>query len=80
MAGKSYLAFYAGLALTILTAIPGSFAFTMVFLPFYAWLTPIIGFSKEYEGIVPMLWTNGVFYFVLLMIPLFSLARDIAWK
>ncbi|KIY61355.1 phospholipid-translocating P-type ATPase [Cylindrobasidium torrendii FP15055 ss-10] len=61
-------------------AIPGSFIFTMIFLPFYAWLAPIIGFSKEYEGLVPQLWTNGPFYFMLLMLPAFCLSRDFAWK
>ncbi|KAH0589135.1 hypothetical protein H2248_004902 [Termitomyces sp. 'cryptogamus'] len=61
-------------------AIPGSFIFTMLFLPFYAFLAPVIGFSTEYAGIVPRLWTNAVFYFVLLLIPIFCLARDFAWK
>ncbi|KAG6876279.1 hypothetical protein C0992_000210 [Termitomyces sp. T32_za158] len=61
-------------------AIPGSFIFTMLFLPFYAVVAPAIGFSTEYAGIVPRLWTNAVFYFVLLMIPIFCLARDFAWK
>ncbi|ESK93693.1 calcium transporting atpase [Moniliophthora roreri MCA 2997] len=61
-------------------AIPGSFAFTMVFLPIYAVAAPAIGFSTEYYGIVDRLWTNGVFYFVLLMIPIFCLSRDFAWK
>jgi phospholipid-transporting ATPase len=80
VAGKLHGAILSDPILIIILAIPGSFIFTMVFLPFYAWLAPIIGFSKEYEGIVPKLWTNPIFYFVLLLIPLFSLARDIAWK
>lgn len=61
-------------------AIPGSFVFTMLFLPLYAVVAPALGFSTEYAGIVPRLWTNGVFYFVLLMIPIFCLARDFVWK
>ncbi|KAF8070424.1 calcium transporting ATPase [Lyophyllum atratum] len=61
-------------------AIPGSFAFTMLFLPLYAVVAPAIGFSTEYSGIVSHLWTNGVFYFVLLLIPIFCLSRDFAWK
>ncbi|KAF5322350.1 hypothetical protein D9619_001712 [Psilocybe cf. subviscida] len=61
-------------------AIPGSFVFTMLFLPFYATVAPMIGFSKEYEGIVQRLWTDGVFYFALLLIPLVCLVRDFAWK
>lgn len=63
-----------------LLAIPGSFAFTMLFLPLYAVVAPAIGFSTEYLGIVPRLWTNGVFYFVLLLVPTFCLARDFYWK
>ncbi|KAF8222638.1 calcium transporting ATPase [Tricholoma matsutake] len=70
------------LLLTRLTSasIPGSFVFTMLFLPLYAVVAPALGFSTEYAGIVPRLWTNGVFYFVLLMIPIFCLARDFVWK
>ncbi|KAF9501800.1 calcium transporting ATPase [Pleurotus eryngii] len=61
-------------------AIPGSFVFTMLFLPLYAVVAPAIGFSTEYSGIVPRLWTNGVFYFVLLLVPIVCLARDFVWK
>ena len=64
----------------ILVAIPGSFVFTMLCLPLYAVVAPAIGFSTEYQGIVPRLWTNSVFYFVLLFLPLFCLVRDYAWK
>ncbi|KAF8178511.1 calcium transporting ATPase [Mycena galopus ATCC 62051] len=61
-------------------AIPGSFVFAMVFLPFYAWLAPLIGFSEEYSGLVPRLWTDWIFYLVLLYIPILCLSRDFAWK
>ncbi|KAL1660926.1 hypothetical protein GGF50DRAFT_118469 [Schizophyllum commune] len=61
-------------------AIPGSFLFTMAFLPIYAVVAPAIGFSTEYLNIVPRLWSNAVFYFVLLHIPIFCLVRDFAWK
>ena len=61
-------------------AIPGSFVFTMLFLPLYAIIAPLIGFSTEYQGIVPQLWTNAVFYFMLLLVPMLCLARDFAWK
>ncbi|KAF9453983.1 phospholipid-translocating P-type ATPase [Macrolepiota fuliginosa MF-IS2] len=61
-------------------AIPGSFVFTMLFLPLYAVVAPAIGFSTEYAGIVQYLWTNWVFYFVLLLIPIFCLGRDFVWK
>ncbi|OBZ69638.1 hypothetical protein A0H81_10594 [Grifola frondosa] len=61
-------------------AIPGSFVFTMLFLPLYAVVAPAIGFSTQYYGIVPRLWTDAVFYFVLLMVPILCLTRDFAWK
>ncbi|KIK92679.1 hypothetical protein PAXRUDRAFT_829729 [Paxillus rubicundulus Ve08.2h10] len=61
-------------------AIPGSFVFTMLFLPLYATIAPAIGFSTEYYGLVPRLWTDGVFYFMLLLVPMFCLSRDFAWK
>jgi phospholipid-transporting ATPase len=61
-------------------AIPGSFVFTMLFLPLYAVVAPAIGFSTEYYGLVPRLWTDAVFYLVLLLVPIFCLSRDYAWK
>ena len=61
-------------------AIPGSFVFTMLFLPLYAVVAPAIGFSTEFYGLVPRLWTDAVFYFVLLLVPIVCLTRDFAWK
>ncbi|KAI0799980.1 phospholipid-translocating P-type ATPase [Fomes fomentarius] len=61
-------------------AIPGSFVFTMAFLPLYAIVAPAIGFSTEYRGIVPRLWSDAVFYFVLLLVPIICLTRDFVWK
>jgi len=52
----------------------------MLFLPIYAVVAPAIGFSAEYSGLVNKLWTDGVFYFVLLLIPIFCLGRDFVWK
>jgi phospholipid-transporting ATPase len=66
--------------MTVLAAIPGSFIFTMLFLPLYAAVTPLIGFSREYEGIVPRLWTNGIFYLMMILVPAVCLARDYVWK
>lgn len=66
--------------LKLVAAIPGSFAFTMLFLPLYATVAPAIGFSTEYQGIVPRLWTDAVFYFSLLLVPAICLGRDFAWK
>ncbi|EMD33044.1 aminophospholipid-transporting P-type ATPase [Gelatoporia subvermispora B] len=61
-------------------AIPGSFVFTMLFLPLYAVVAPAIGFSKEYYGLVPRLWTDAVFYFMLILVPVICLTRDFVWK
>ena len=52
----------------------------MVFLPLYALIAPALGFSTEYAGLVPRLWTDAVFYFMLLLLPALCLARDLAWK
>jgi len=61
-------------------AIPGSFVFTMLFLPLYAVVAPAIGFSTEYYGLVPRLWTDAVFYFMLILVPILCLTRDFVWK
>jgi phospholipid-transporting ATPase len=63
-----------------LAAIPGSFVFAMVALPLYAIIAPAIGFSLPYRNIVPRLWTDGVFYFVLILFPIVCLLRDYVWK
>ena len=52
----------------------------MVFMPLYCVVAPAIGFSLEYYGLVPRLWTNPVFYFMLILVPVFCLTRDFAWK
>ncbi|SCV68524.1 BQ2448_645 [Microbotryum intermedium] len=61
-------------------AIPGSFVFTMVFLPIYALIAPLLGFSLEYKGIVPRLWVSAVFWMTILGLPVLLLTRDFAWK
>ncbi|BGP52544.1 aminophospholipid translocase [Rhodotorula sphaerocarpa] len=63
-----------------LFAIPGSFAFTMCFLPLYAWVAPMLGFSLEYTDIVSRLWTSLVFWFTILGIPVLLLIRDFTWR
>ncbi|KAK9899263.1 aminophospholipid-transporting P-type ATPase [Cystobasidium minutum MCA 4210] len=61
-------------------AIPGSFAFAMVFLPLYQLIAPMVGVSTEYQGIVAHLWGSGVFWFTILLLPVFCMSRDFAWK
>ncbi|KAG0145463.1 hypothetical protein CROQUDRAFT_45753 [Cronartium quercuum f. sp. fusiforme G11] len=63
-----------------LLAIPGSFAFTMIILPFYATVGPKIGISKEYYNLMPRMLSSPMFYFSLLLIPIACLVRDLAWK
>ncbi|GAA5828011.1 hypothetical protein JCM11251_005690 [Rhodosporidiobolus azoricus] len=63
-----------------LFAIPGSFLFTMGFLPLYAWAAPKLGWSLEYTSIVSRLWSSLVFWMVLLLMPVLLLTRDFAWK
>ncbi|KAK8864519.1 hypothetical protein IAR55_001769 [Kwoniella newhampshirensis] len=63
-----------------LAAIPGSFVFTMIALPLYAIIAPLLNFSTDYRGIVPRLWADAVFYFVLLLFPIICLLRDYVWK
>lgn len=52
----------------------------MVFLPLYALIAPSLNFSMEYEGIVPRLLSDWIFYFTLLLLPAICLSRDFAWK
>ncbi|KKY15167.1 putative phospholipid-transporting atpase 1 [Phaeomoniella chlamydospora] len=61
-------------------AIPGSLLIWFVFLPAFATVAPIIGFSEEYNGIVPVIFTSPVFYALILLLPPLCLVRDFAWK
>jgi hypothetical protein len=81
VAGMFYLFKVPPLASFFCLAIPGSFIVTMFFfLPVYALVAPAIGFSVEYQGIVPRLWSDGVFYLMILLVPIVCLARDFVWK
>lgn len=63
-----------------LAAIPGSFAFTMVALPLYTIVAPLLNFSMPYQGIIARLWGEAGFYFCLLLFPIVCLLRDYVWK
>ena len=52
----------------------------MIALPLYAVIAPLVGVSKDYRGIVPRLWADAVFYFVLILFPIVCLLRDYVWK
>jgi len=61
-------------------AIPGSMIIWMVFIAAYATVAPKLGFSTEYEGVVPVLFTSAVFWIQGLALPILCLSRDFAWK
>lgn len=61
-------------------AIPGSALFTLAFIAVYAYVAPAIGFSKEYEGIVPRLYGFALTWFCMLIVPIVCLVRDFSWK
>ncbi len=61
-------------------AIPGSFVFTMFFLPLYIVIAPRMGFSLEYRGLDPQLFTDSVFWFTIVLVPAICLCRDFVWK
>jgi len=63
-----------------IVAIPGSFVIFMVFLPVYATVAPLLGFSQEYYGILPQLYPTLLFWVSIVMIPIMCLIRDFAWK
>jgi len=63
-----------------IVAIPGSFVLWMGFLPIYAFVAPLLGFSTEYQGILPHLFANMSFYACIVVIPVMCLIRDFAWK
>jgi phospholipid-transporting ATPase len=52
----------------------------MVFLPIYAIVAPAIGFSMEYQNIVPRLWSDPVMWFSIVVFPVVCLGRDYVWK
>ncbi len=64
----------------VLLAIPGSFVFTMLFLPLYIIIAPSLGFSVEYQGLDPRLFTDSVFWFTILLVSAICLCRDFVWK
>ncbi|KAF8849370.1 P-type ATPase-like protein [Acephala macrosclerotiorum] len=61
-------------------AIPGSMIIWMVFVAVYATVAPKLGFSTEYEGVVPRLFPSPVFWLQGLVLPVLCLSRDFAWK
>ncbi|PUU74450.1 hypothetical protein B9Z19DRAFT_1000538 [Tuber borchii] len=61
-------------------AIPGSMLIWMGFMPAYATVAPMLGFSEEYHGILGRLITSPVFWAMVVILPCLCLIRDFAWK
>ncbi|KAL2832828.1 hypothetical protein BDW59DRAFT_93039 [Aspergillus cavernicola] len=61
-------------------AIPGSMVIWLGFLPAYGYAAPAIGFSTEYYGTIPRLFTSPIFYLMAIVLPCVCLLRDYAWK
>ncbi|KKK21664.1 hypothetical protein AOCH_003549 [Aspergillus ochraceoroseus] len=61
-------------------AIPGSMIIWLGFLPAYGYAAPAIGFSREYYGTIPRLFTSPIFYLMAVVLPCLCLVRDYAWK
>ncbi|KAI8958957.1 phospholipid-translocating P-type ATPase [Daldinia sp. FL1419] len=61
-------------------AIPGSMVIWYAFIVVYGIVAPKANVSKEYEGLVPKLFANPVFWLQTVALPLLCLLRDIAWK
>ncbi|KUJ19481.1 P-type ATPase-like protein [Mollisia scopiformis] len=61
-------------------AIPGSMIIWIVFVAVYATVAPKLGFSTEYEGVVPRLFPSPIFWLQGLVLPILCLSRDFAWK
>ena len=61
-------------------AIPGSILIWMAFLPAYAIIGPRLGFSTEYRGVIPRLYTIVQFWIQTPLLCIAALTRDFAWK
>ena len=61
-------------------AIPGSLLVWFVLLPAYAAVAPRLGFSTEYEGVLPRLLPSPNFWLAVVAVPALCLVRDVAWK
>ncbi|KAI1840843.1 hypothetical protein JX266_012925 [Neoarthrinium moseri] len=61
-------------------SIPGSMAIWIVFVAIYAYVAPKLGFSTEYDGLVPKLFSSPIFYLQMIVLPCLCLLRDFSWK
>ncbi|KAK3902715.1 hypothetical protein C8A05DRAFT_33586 [Staphylotrichum tortipilum] len=61
-------------------AIPGSMAIWLVFVAVYGIVAPKLGFSSEFFGVIPRLFSSPSFWLQMPTLALLCLARDFAWK
>ncbi|KAF7889059.1 hypothetical protein EAF00_009359 [Botryotinia globosa] len=61
-------------------AIPGSMIIWIIFIAVYGTVAPKLGFSMEYEGVIPRLFGSPVFWIQGLALPMLCLLRDFSWK
>ncbi|KAI4211834.1 MAG: hypothetical protein LQ351_005477 [Letrouitia transgressa] len=61
-------------------AIPGSMIIWLAFIPVYGTVAPKLGFSTEYAGVIPELFTLPAFYLMAAVLPVLCLLRDLSWK
>lgn len=63
-----------------IVAIPGSMAFWILFVAVYGTVAPKLGFSTEYFGVVPRLFSSPAFWLQMPTLSILCLLRDFAWK
>ncbi|ODQ77312.1 hypothetical protein BABINDRAFT_41667 [Babjeviella inositovora NRRL Y-12698] len=63
-----------------LIAIPGSFAFWILFFPAYAVIAPLVNVSQEYKGVLPATYGSLTFWAMVFCLPVLCLMRDLLWK
>ncbi|KAL2201257.1 hypothetical protein P885DRAFT_73604 [Corynascus similis CBS 632.67] len=61
-------------------AIPGSMAIWVVFVAVYGTVAPKLGFSMEYFGVIPRLFSSPAFWLQMPTLAILCLLRDFAWK
>ena len=61
-------------------SIPGSLILWFIFLPAWGTVAPKFGWSTEYVNILPVLFSDPLFYLTVVVLPFLCLIRDFAWK
>lgn len=61
-------------------AIPGSMIIWYGFIGIYGTVAPLIPFSKEYHGVIPVLYSSPVFWAQTIGLAVLALLRDVVWK